>query len=165
MDIFFLLIGILMCVIGLIGSFFPIIPGPLTTWVGLVFLHLTSFVPMDIYILLGTFMIAITVFILDLIIPVIGIKKFGGTRGGLIGATIGVIIGLFFGPAGIIAGPFIGAFSGEIINNSKFKVALKASFGTIIGFIAGTSMKFITSFIFILIFLQKMISYTDFFKV
>ena len=163
MDIFFIITGLILCIVGLIGSFFPIIPGPITSWIGLVFLHFTSFVPLEIYFLLGTFMIAISIFILDLIIPIIGLKKFGGTRGGQIGAVIGLVIGFFFGPIGLLAGPFLGALSGEIINKSKINIAIKASFGTLLGFIIGASMKFIISFIFLLAFFQKLLTFNDFF--
>ncbi len=163
MDIFFIITGLILCIVGLIGSFFPIIPGPITSWIGLVFLHFTTFVPLEIYFLLGTFMIAISIFILDLIIPIIGLKKFGGTRGGQIGAIIGLVIGFFFGPIGLLAGPFLGALSGEIINKSKINIAIKASFGTLLGFIVGASMKFIISFIFLLAFFQKLLTFNDFF--
>ncbi len=163
MDIFFIITGLILCIVGLIGSFFPIIPGPITSWIGLVFLHFTSFVPLEIYFLLGTFMIAISIFILDLIIPIIGLKKLGGTKGGQIGAIIGLVIGFFFGPIGLLAGPFLGALSGEIINKSKINIAIKASFGTLLGFIVGASMKFIISFIFLLAFFQKLLTFNDFF--
>ncbi len=163
MDIFFIITGLILCIVGLIGSFFPIIPGPITSWIGLVFLHFTTFVPLEIYFLLGTFMIAISIFILDLIIPIIGLKKFGGTRGGQIGAIIGLVIGFFFGPIGLLAGPFLGALSGEIINKSKINIAIKASFGTLLGFIVGASMKFIISFVFLLAFFQKLLTFNDFF--
>ena len=163
MDIFFIITGLILCIVGLIGSFFPIIPGPITSWIGLVFLHFTSFVPLEIYFLLGTFMIAISIFILDLIIPIIGLKKFGGTRGGQIGAIIGLVIGFFFGPIGLLAGPFLGALSGEIINKSKINIAIKASFGTLLGFIVGASMKFIISFVFLLAFFQKLLTFNDFY--
>jgi len=163
MDVFFIITGLILCIVGLIGSFFPIIPGPITSWIGLVFLHFTSFVSLEIYFLLGTFMIAISIFILDLIIPIIGLKKLGGTKGGQIGAIIGLVIGFFFGPLGLLAGPFLGALSGEIINKSKIDIAIKASFGTLLGFIVGASMKFIISFIFLLAFVQKLLTFGDFF--
>ena len=125
MDIFLLIIGLLFCIIGIIGSFIPIIPGPITSWMGLLLLHFTSFVPIEIYFLIGSFLIAITVFILDLIIPIIGLKKLGGTKKGLIGATIGLLIGFFLGPIGVLTGPFIGALSGELMNNLGYKKAYK----------------------------------------
>lgn len=158
MDIFLLIIGLLFCVIGLIGSFFPIIPGPVTSWIGLLILHFTSIIQFDYTFLLSSFIIAITVFLLDLIVPVIGLKKLGGTKKGLIGASIGLVLGFFTGPIGILTGPFIGALSGELINNLEFKKAVKASFGTLIGLLVGFMMKFFVSFIFLTIYIKETLS-------
>ena len=158
MDIFLLIIGLLFCITGLIGSFVPIIPGPITSWLGLLILHFTSIVQLDYSFLLATFIIAITVFLLDLIIPLIGLKKLGGSKKGIIGASIGLIIGFFMGPVGILTGPFIGALSGELTNNLGFKKAIKASFGTLIGLLAGFIMKFFVSFIFFSIYLKETLS-------
>lgn len=158
MDIFFLIIGLLLCIIGLIGSFVPIIPGPITSWLGLLILHLTSIINLNYTFLVGTFTIAISVFILDMIIPFIGLKKLGGTKKGIIGATIGLLLGFFMGPIGILSGPFIGALSGELTNNLGFTKALKAAIGTLIGFLAGIAMKFSVSFAFLVIFLFKTVS-------
>ncbi len=158
MDIFFLIIGLLLCIIGLIGSFVPIIPGPITSWLGLLILHLTSIINLNYTFLVGTFTIAISVFILDMIIPLIGLKKLGGTKKGIIGATIGLLLGFFMGPIGILSGPFIGALSGELTNNLGFTKALKAAIGTLIGFLAGIAMKFSVSFAFLVIFLFKTVS-------
>ena len=47
MDLALIVIGILLIIIGLIGSFVPVIPGPITTWVALLILHQTSFVSPD----------------------------------------------------------------------------------------------------------------------
>ena len=158
MDIFFVIVGIILCFVGIIGSFIPLIPGPITSFSGLLFLHLTTFVPFDFYFIIGCFTIAISVFILDLIIPVIGLKKLGGTKKGLIGATIGLLLGFFIGPIGLISGPFIGALSGELLNNNGIKKSIKASLGTLIGFLAGVAMKFLVSFVFTILFFKILLT-------
>ena len=45
MDIFLLILGLILCLTGLIGSFTPIIPGPLSSWLGLLVIHFTSLIP------------------------------------------------------------------------------------------------------------------------
>ena len=76
----------------------------------------------------------------------------------MIGATIGLLIGFFIlGPFGIIIGPFIGAFSGEMIGNLKMKKVIKASIGTLIGFIGGIAIKFTISLIYLFIFLWEVV--------
>ncbi|MCK5677905.1 MAG: DUF456 domain-containing protein [Flavobacteriaceae bacterium] len=163
MDIFLLTIGFLLSLIGIAGSFLPVLPGPFTGWLGLLLLHLTSVIPMS-YIFLGiTLAISIIIWVLDYIIPSIGTKKFGGSRWGAIGTTIGLIIGLISPiPLGFIIGAFLGALIGELLYNSKnIKRAFKAAFGSFIGFLASTTLKFIVSLIFLGLFLKITISNWD----
>ena len=96
-------------------------------------------------------------YILDYIIPALVTKKFGGSKYGIIGTTIGLIVGLIFlGPFGIIIGPFIGALTGELIyDNQNSNRALKAAFGSLIGFLFSTGLKFIVSIIYAGLFLSK----------
>ena len=94
MDIILLIIGLLLCLIGIVGSFLPIIPGPVTSWLGILLLNLTSVVEFNLNFVLITLTVAISVGILDYLIPVLGVKKLGGTRSGQIGTTLGLIIAL-----------------------------------------------------------------------
>jgi uncharacterized protein YqgC (DUF456 family) len=150
MDILLLFFGSFFIVLGIIGSFLPVLPGPITSWVGLLLIHLTKPVPLDWTLLGITLGIAVLVYVLDYIIPALGTKKFGGSKYGIYGTTIGLIIGLiFFGPLGIIIGPFTGALIGELIyDRSNSKRAMRAAFGSFIGFLFSTGLKFIVSLIF-----------------
>lgn len=157
MDIALTIIGLLFCLLGIIGSFLPVLPGPFTAWIGLLLLHFTDAVPQNWTFLGITLGISILVWVLDYIVPALGTKKFGGTKYGMVGSSIGLIIGLIFmGPLGIIIGPFAGAFIGEIIKDStNSSKALKAAFGSFIGFLAGTFLKFIVSIAFLILFVQE----------
>ena len=156
MDIFLLILGLILCLAGLVGSFTPIIPGPLSSWLGILIIHFTSYIPFSNKLLITTFLIAFIVFLLDIFIPIIGLKKLGGSKNGLIGATIGLIIGLFIGgPIGLILGAFFGALSGELIDKNNFKMALKPALGTFIGLAVGTALKFIISTVFLGIYFYK----------
>ncbi len=151
-------------VIGIIGSFLPILPGPFTSWVGLLILHFTSVVPMNKSFLIITLSVALAILVLDYIIPVIGTKRFGGSKLGIIGTSIGLIVGLIVPiPGGIIIGPFLGALIGELLNKSNFKNALKAAFGSFLGFITSTFLKFIVSIIYFGFFLIKLFDSSDLF--
>ena len=157
MDILLLLLGLFFIILGIIGSFIPVLPGTITSWIGLLLIHLTNVIPYNWTFILTTFTIALFVYILDYIIPALGTKKFGGSKYGIIGTTIGLIVGLIFlGPFGIIIGPFIGALTGELIyDNQNSNRALKAAFGSLIGFLFSTGLKFIVSIIFAGLFLSK----------
>ncbi|WP_460217705.1 DUF456 domain-containing protein [Psychroserpens sp. MEBiC05023] len=160
MDIFLVVLAAFFMVLGIIGSFLPVLPGPLTSWVGLLIFHLADVVPMNWTFLIITFIFALAIWILDYIIPAMGTKRFGGTKAGMIGTSVGLIIGLLSPiPGGIIIGPFLGALIGELINKSEFDKALKAAFGSFLGFIASTFIKFFVAVIFLGFFIVKFFEY------
>ena len=155
MDIFLLLLGFVFICLGIIGSFLPVLPGPLTSWVGLLLLHSTNIFPMDWTFLGVTLAIALLIWILDYFIPAMGTKRFGGTRYGVYGTTIGLLIGLLSPiPFGMLIGAFLGAFIGEMIYDSKdTNRALKASFGAFFGFLASATIKFSIATVYFVLFL------------
>jgi len=158
MDIFLLILGFVLTILGIIGSFLPVLPGPLSGWAGLLILHLTDAIPMNFLLLVITLIVAIIIWTLDYIIPIVGTKKFGGSKKGIYGTLIGIVIGLFSPiPFGILFGAFFGALIGELIhdNNNLYR-AFKASFGAIIGLLASVTIKFIVSFTYVILFLIKL---------
>ena len=161
MDIFLLTIGFLFVMLGLIGSFLPVLPGPLTSWLGLLILYFTSIVPMN-YTFLGiTLAIAILIWILDYIIPAIGTKRFGGSTYGVYGTTIGLLIGLFSPiPFGILLGAFLGAFIGEMLHDKKnTRRAFRASIGSLLGLITSATIKFTVAVVYAVLFFMKVWEY------
>lgn len=155
MDLFLVILGFCLMGLALIGSFLPVLPGPLTGWVGLLVLHLTKAVPQDWTFLGITLAVAILIWILDYFIPAMGTKKFGGSKYGVIGTTIGLLLGLFFipVPGGFIIGAFLGALVGEVLHDSKdTNRAIKAAFGSFIGFLASAAIKFLVSVVFLVYF-------------
>ncbi len=161
MDIFLIITGFLLTLLGIAGSFLPVLPGPITGWAGLLLLHLTKIVPMD-YTFLGiTLAISIIIWILDYIIPSMGTKKYGGTKYGAIGTTAGMIIGFFIPiPLGFVIGAFAGAFIGELIHDrNDTNKAVKGAVGSFLGFLASTTLKFMVSIIFTGLFIYKAVGY------
>jgi uncharacterized protein YqgC (DUF456 family) len=161
MDIFLIITGFLLTLLGIAGSFLPVLPGPITGWAGLLLLHLTKIVPMD-YTFLGiTLAISIIIWILDYIIPSMGTKKYGGTKYGAIGTTAGMIIGFFIPiPLGFVIGAFAGAFIGELIHDrNDTNKAVKGAVVSFLGFLASTTLKFMVSIIFTGLFIYKTVGY------
>ena len=161
MDLFLIILSFIFLLLGIAGSFLPVLPGPLTGWIGFLIVYQVSYIPSNNSFLWITLFIAIGVFLIDYIIPIIGTKKFSGTRNGVIGSTLGLIFGLIsLGPFGIIIGSFVGAFLGELISNPKQKkAALKSSVGTLIGFVSGFLLKLATVLIFFFYYLKLLWSY------
>lgn len=159
-DLIIIILGLVLIVIGMIGSFLPVLPGPPIAWLGLLALFFTQNVPISITVLVITAIIAIVMFILDYVIPAAGTKRFGGSRAGAIGTTVGLIIGIIAPiPLGIIIGPFVGALVGEMVfNKSDSRTAVKAATGSVLGFLASSFMKFVVCLSFLALFFYEVIS-------
>jgi uncharacterized protein YqgC (DUF456 family) len=162
MEIFIIFLSILFCIIGLIGSFTPIVPAPLTCWVSFLILKLSGVIYISNFFIIFTFMISISIFLIDFLLPSIGAKKFGGSKKGIFGCTIGLILGfVFLGIIGSLFGSIIGAFIGESINKSDLKSRLNASIGAFIAFITGVFLKFSVSIVFLFLLIKLIVEKID----
>ena len=145
-------------ILGIIGCLVPVLPGPPLSFLGLIALQVTRFGDFSKTTLIILAAIAIVVTVLDYIVPVWGTKKFGGSKYGIRGATVGLIIGIFLGPIGIVLGSLIGAFVGEMIFKDDINYAIKAGFGSLIGFLTGIGLKLAASFIMTFYFVKEWIA-------
>jgi uncharacterized protein len=143
MDTLWLVIGIIIMLVGIIGCFLPLLPGPPLCYIALLIQQLRSDPPFTSKFLWIWAGITVVVTVLDYVIPLYGTKRFGGSKYGIWGCTIGLIAGFWLGPLGIIIGPFVGAFIGEIIANNNSNQALKAAWGSFAGFLFGTLLKLV----------------------
>ncbi|MGB3467013.1 MAG: DUF456 domain-containing protein [Cyclobacteriaceae bacterium] len=143
-DVLIASVATVLCLVGVLGSFLPVLPGPPVSYLGMLSLQLQEVKPFTTKELVVWFVIIALITGLDYIIPLIGTKRFGGSKYGAWGSTIGIVVGLFLGPIGIVLGPAIGAFIGELIYQRDVNVALKAALGSFIGFLAGTFLKVIS---------------------
>lgn len=156
MDLILLSLAAILMLLGMLGSFLPVLPGIPLSWLGLLVLHLTSVIAVN-YTFLGiTLLVTIIIFALQYAIPALGTKYLGGSKKGMFGATIGLFAGIFIPiPFAILIAPFIGAYLGEMINKADSRTALKAASGSFIGLLASTFMEFIVTAIFLLLFIYK----------
>ena len=156
MDLILFGVGAVLMILGIMGSFLPVLPGVPLSWVGLLLLYLAPSVPINYWVLGIAFILAAIIYALQLVIPAMGTKKYGGSKAGMWGATIGMVIGIFVPiPLGIIIGAFAGAFIGEIINKSDSKSALRAAYGSFIGLLASTFMEMVVAVWFLIFFSYK----------
>ena len=136
MDIILIILGIVCLLLGMVGCFLPVLPGPPLSYLGLLLLHWTEQVHFSTTCLLIWLLLVIVVQILDYISPVLGTKYAGGSTGGNRGCMIGTVAGLFvFPPWGILIGPFVGAVIGELISGKQSVDAVQAGFGAFLGFL------------------------------
>ena len=151
MDLLLFTLGFICIIVGIFGSFMPVLPGLSSCWVGLLLLYLTKAVENNYWVLGITLLITIVITVLDYIIPAKGTKKFGGSSYGIWGTNIGLIVGILSPiPFGVIIGPFVGALIGELVYDSKnHKRALKAATGSLLGFLASSFINFMFCIIFL----------------
>ena len=146
-EILLWLAAILLVLAGMIGLVFPVLPGALLMFGGLLiaawaegFQHIGS----GTLTVLG--IMAVLMYIVDFIASAFGAKRFGASRRAIIGATLGAIVGLFFGIIGILLGPFIGAVIGEFSSRPDLHAAGRAGVGATVGLALGAAAKLALAF-------------------
>ena len=143
MDTFWLVLGFILMAIGILGCLLPLLPGPPLAFVALLIQQLRTDAPFTTKFLWIWAIITVVGTALGYIIPVYGTRKYGGSKYGIWGCTIGLIAGIWMGPLGIIIGPFLGAFIGELLARNNSENALKAAWGSFVGFLFGTLLKLV----------------------
>ncbi len=141
MEWIWIMSGILFILFGLAGSILPALPGPPVAYAGLLLQQLREPNPFSVNFLLVWLVIILIVTVLDYYIPVWGTKRFGGSKYGVWGCTLGFIAAIWMGPWGVIIGPFTGAFLGELLAKKAQPQALRAAFGSFLGFLGSSVIK------------------------
>lgn len=81
------------------------------------------------------------------------VKRFGGSKWGERGAAVAVIFGSFIiPPFGIIILPFLVVFFIEILQSKTVGEAIRASIGSLLGFLGGALAKIVIQMIMIIWF-------------
>ena len=158
-DIVLIVVGVICLLVGLIGSILPALPGPPLSYLGLLLLHFTERVEFTVTQLVVWLVLVLLTILADYLLPVLGVKKWNGSKWGNIGCIIGTVAGIFLlPPLGIIICPFLGAVLGEMLfAEKKAPEALKAGFGAFVGFILGTIFKLSVCGWFVFCFIKALI--------
>ena len=139
------ILSFLLLVVGLIGSFVPVIPGPLISFIGIVLTFSFTSPPIgsNMMWILGILMAIAMVG--DYLVQILGVKKLGGGKKAIRGTIIGSLLGMFVPPVGILFGALIGAFMGAKMELGSNRQSIKVALGAFIGFLIGTGVKLIYS--------------------
>lgn len=139
------LVSILLLLVGILGTFLPVLPGLLLSLCGLLIYKFGTDSSLSMgYIWIFVFLTLLSI-ILNYVIPARTNRKYGGTRWGSAGSVIGTILGMFFIPVpfGFLIGMFLGVFVGELLHDAKDKKkAWNSTKGALIGFLYGTGFNF-----------------------
>lgn len=156
--------SILLVLLGLVGALVPGIAGPPFSYFGLFVLSFVNGIDYSWGFLLTMGIIGAFVFAMDYWVPVWGTKKLGGSKAGVKGSMIGLVVGIvltFMFPIGLfiamLLGPFIGAYIGEKSVGTSDDKALKAAFGSFVGFLVGTGVKAIYAVVCIFFVIKDLI--------
>lgn len=147
MEWLWIILGILLILTGIAGSLLPLLPGPPIAFAGLLVQQFRDPAPFSTRFLVIWAVVVVVTLVLDYLIPIWGTKKFGGSSYGVWGCTLGFLAAFWIGPWGVIIGPFAGAFIGEMIAKNDSKHALRAAWGSFVGFLFGSLLKLVACFV------------------
>ena len=145
MTTFFIILGLLIALIGVMGTLLPVLPGVVFSYLALIVLSLAkdwqAFSPAFLLVCAGALAL---VMVLDYVFPLLSAKKYGASKWGMWGCVAGSILGIFFiTPWGIIVGAFVGAFVGELISGKRGDKALRVGWGIFVGNLMSFGLKII----------------------
>ena len=137
-------VTIILMVVGLAGTFLPLVPGTTVIFAAAIIHHFTINGPHTVgwWTIAALGVLTVISYIFDLISGSLGAKWFGATKWGAIGGLVGTIVGLFFGLPGIFFGPLIGVLLGELLGGKELLPATKSTWGTLLGTTAGIVIRF-----------------------
>ena len=152
MEATIIVLAVLAGLIGIAGSILPGLPGTPVSWIGMLILYIWgngvngAGEPMSLNTLIVWGIVVVVVSVVDYVVPMYLTRATGGSKYAERGALIGLIAGIILTPIGMIAGSFLGAFIAELEWAKKDAAsALKAAFGSFLGFILGTGIKTIAA--------------------
>ncbi|QDP85925.1 DUF456 domain-containing protein [Chryseobacterium sp. SNU WT5] len=140
------LVSIILLIVGILGTFLPVLPGLLLSLAGLLIYKFGTDAPISMVYIWIFVVLTILSAILNYVIPARTNRKYGGTRWGSIGSIVGTLAGMFFIPLpfGFLIGMFLGVFIGELLHDATDKKkAWNSTKGAMIGFLYGTGFNFI----------------------
>lgn len=145
MNALVLIITLIIIVLGIAGTFLPVLPG-----IPLIFAAIAAYgwyegfqlvTPRYLVIMGG---LAVLSLFIDYLATYWGAKHFDSSKSGLYGAVLGCVAGLFvFPPLGLLVCPWLGAIIGELIQGNNWDKALRSGTGAVIGLFSGIAAKII----------------------
>ena len=158
LHILFILLTIAAIIIGIAGTFVPILPGIPLSFIAILlygwydgFQHITA----HYLIVLGVFTVVSVV--VDQLTMVWGMKVFHSDNRAIIGSTLGSLLGIFIWPPfGMLIFCFLGAFVVEYYLYKDSDRALHSSIGALLGFLSGTLFKVVLGIGFLISFIIKL---------
>lgn len=153
-SVFINIIVLALLVIGLLGTFLPVLPGLLLSICGVLIYKFGTDNQMPMLYVWIFALLTIISTVINYVIPARTNKKYGGTRYGSIGSFVGTLLGLIFIPIpfGFLIGMLLGVFIGELLHDiNDRKKAFNSMKGAFIGFVYGTGFNFMAGLAMLLV--------------
>ena len=145
---------------GLVGTLVPVVPGVPLIFAGTLLFalvdHFQRITGWTIVLFAGLTAAALAV---DFAAGIVGARRFQASRWGIAGALLGTVVGLFFGPFGLLLGPLAGAVLFELVAGRSTREALRAGWGTFIGYLGGVALKLGVGIGMIGVFVYRVLTY------
>lgn len=142
------LLLIIFLILGIFGTFLPVLPGPSIIVAGaLIHGLLTGFQPLTMLHILALVLFALAAWGCQYLLTALGARHLGGSKKGVLGATIGLVVGIFIPMAG---GMFIGAFVGGLLfeiyfEQKELRAAAKSGAGAVAGILTSFVLELLIS--------------------
>jgi len=148
---------ILLMLLGLVGTFLPVLPGT-----GLILGAVVLYGLYDHFQVVSAEFVALmgALFLLSMateyLAGAVGARRVRASRAGTVGAVLGSIVGLvLIGPLGLIVGPFAGAVAGEAASGRSSRQAMRVGVATVIGVMGGMLIKAVIGVTMIVLFVMR----------
>ncbi|MED4909983.1 DUF456 domain-containing protein [Brevibacillus centrosporus] len=146
MDILLWIVVVALFVLSIAGIFLPVLPDTILLWVGFLLYHFFiadpgAGLPSSFW--WGMVALSMLLYGADLLTNMYFVKKYGGSKWSSVAAVVGILAGIFlFPPFGMIILPFVFVVLVELlIQNQTLERAVKAGFGSLIGFLGSAVVK------------------------
>lgn len=152
-------IAILIMIVGLVGSVFPLLPGPPIVWLGALFYAVqTHFAVVGWITLVGLALLAIAAVSSDFWIAALGNRQAGASGWATLFSTIGGMIGLFtFGLPGMLIGSLLGVLLPEWRRWRDTGHIMKMSGRTLKNWLVSTLVQSSLSLLMIIVFVVRVL--------
>lgn len=152
------LIAAALILVGLLGTFLPVLPGLPVMFVGMwLAAWADDFQRVGVGTLVVLGLLVLLSIVVDFAASMIGARRVGASGKAIWGAGIGSVVGLFFGLPGLLAGPFLGASLGELWHGRQFRAATRVGFGTWLGLLLGAIFKLLLALAMLAIFFAMLL--------
>jgi len=145
LEIILIALAFIFVLVGIAGIILPFLPGIPLAWLGvLIFGFAGDFSVISLRTVLIFLFLSLAMSALDLIVPMIGAKKYKASKEGMSGAILGSVAGfLIGGPIGIILGFCLGLIFGEMYAGRESQEIRGILKGTVIGFLFSGLIKLV----------------------